>query len=344
MGDYVGVFVFMEKIKIGPHRVNIAKLGPSDNAEPEVSGGYIIAKDKIDPVDQTFVTSQGQTLVYKRPKGPDLTQAQRDWIKNYVNTFESVLYGPNFADPAQGYAQYIDVGSFIDNHIIIELTKNIDGFRLSTYYYKDRNGKLVMGPIWDYDLSLGNANYNDGWNATGWYNRLLSDTDYPYWRRLFEDPEFKLRYADRWYGLRRGLFTTGRLLGIVEEYATLLDEPAARNYARWPTLGIAVWPNWFIAKTYREEITWMGGWLANRLTWMDSQIAVDMAPAPPVFNRQGGPVETGFALTMSSPGPIYYTCDGTDPRTLVGPVGTPTGTTIVPVTASKRALVPSRPV
>jgi hypothetical protein len=344
MSDYIGVFVFMEKIKIGPNRVNIAKLGPSDNAEPEISGGYIIAKDKLDPTDQTFVTGQGQTLIYKDPCGPDLTQPQKDWIKNYMDTFEAVLYGADFADPTNGYAKYIDVGSFIDNHILIELTKNIDGFRLSTYYYKDRNGKLVMGPIWDYDLSLGNANYNDGWNATGWYNRLLSDADYPYWRRLFQDPEFNLRYADRWFGLRRDLFTTSRLLGIVEGYATLLDEPAARNYARWPTLGIYVWPNWFIANTYREEITWMQGWIADRLTWMDSQIAVDFAPAPPVFNRQGGQTSAEFELTMNAPGPIYYTLDGSDPRTVAGPVRAPVGTTIVAQSASKRVLVPVRPV
>jgi hypothetical protein len=344
MSDYIGVYVFMEKIKIGPNRVDITKLGPGDNVEPEVSGGYIIAKDKVDPEDQMFSTGRGLSLVFKDPSGPDLTQAQKDWIRDYTNEFEAVLYGGSFADPGSGYARYIDVDSFIDNHILVELTKNIDGFRLSTYYHKDRNGKLVMGPVWDYDLSLGNANYNDGWNTTGWYNRLLGDGDYPYWRRLFEDPEFKLRYADRWFGLRRDLFTTGRLLGIVEGYATLLDEPAARNYGRWPTLGIAVWPNWFVAKTYREEIVWMQGWIADRLAWMDGQIAVDFAPAPPVFNRQGGQVSAGFELTMSAPGPIYYTLNGSDPRTLAGPVNAPVGTTIVAQNASKRVSVPIRPV
>lgn len=344
MGDYVGVYVFMEKIKIGSNRVDIAKLGSGANAEPGVSGGYIIAKDKVDPDDQMFSTGRGLSLIFKDPGGPDLTQAQKNWIRDYVNEFEAMLYGGSFADPADGYAKYIDVGSFLDNHILVELTKNIDGFRLSTYYHKDRNGKLVMGPVWDYDLSLGNANYNDGWNTTGWYNRLLGDGDYPYWRRLFEDPEFKLRYADRWFGLRRDRFTTSRLLGIVEGYATLLDEPAARNYGRWPTLGIAVWPNWFVAKTYREEIVWMQGWIADRLAWMDSQIAVDFAPAPPVFNRQGGQVSAGFELTMSAPGPIYYTLNGSDPRTLAGSVNAPVGTTIMAQSASKRVFVPMRPV
>ncbi len=344
MSDYVGVYVFMEKIKVSPNRVDIAFLGPQDNAEPEISGGYIIAKDKLDADDQTFGTSRGLSLIFKNPSGPELTQAQKDWIRNYVNTFEAALYSANFADPVNGYAKYIDVNSFIDNHIVVELTKNIDGFRLSTYYHKDRNGKLVMGPVWDYDLSLGNANYNDGWNTTNWYNSLLGDGDYPYWRRLFEDPEFKLRYADRWFGARRSVFTAQRLLEMVESYATLLDEPAARNYGRWPTLGIYVWPNWFIAKTYREEITWMEGWIAGRLTWMDSQIAVEFAPAPPIFSRQGGPVPPGFELTITAAGPIYYTLDGTDPRLLAGPIGPSTGVTLVPENAPKRVLVPTGPV
>lgn len=344
MGDYLGVYVFMEKIKVGPNRIDIATIGPEDNAEPEISGGYIIAKDKLDTDDQTFGTSRGQTLIFKDPSGPELTQAQKDWIRNYVNTFEAALYGANFADPASGYAKFIDVNSFIDNHMVVELTKNIDGFRLSTYFHKDRNGKLVMGPVWDYDLSLGNANYNDGWNATNWYNRLLGDGDYPYWRRLFEDPEFKLRYADRWFSARRGVFTADRLLGMVESYATLLDEPAVRNYGRWPTLGVYVWPNWFIAKTYREEITWMKGWIADRLTWMDSQIALEFAPAPPVFNRQGGLVAAGFELTMTAAGPIYYTRDGSDPRRLAGPIRPSTGVTLVPENAPKRVLVPTGPV
>jgi hypothetical protein len=292
MADYVGVYVLMEKIKIGPHRVDIAELEPSDDAEPEITGGYIIKKDKFDGDDVSFTTSRGQNLIYQDPNGHDLTQAQRDWVRNYFNAFEAALYGPAFADPVNGYAKFINVGSFIDLHILVELTKNVDGFRLSTYMHKDRGGKLNMGPAWDYNLSMGNAAgyWNDGWLATGWYFSHLGDGDYPYWRRLFEDPQFKLRYADRWFALRRDLLATNRLIGMVEDYATLLDEPAARNFNRWRILGQYVWPNWFLANTFRAEVAWMQGWLAERLAWMDARIAVEFAPAPPAFNRQGGQV------------------------------------------------------
>jgi hypothetical protein len=344
MADYVGVYVLMEKIKIGPDRVDIAELEPSDNAEPEITGGYIIKKDKFDGDDVSFVTSRGQNLIYQDPNGHDLTQPQRDWIRNYFNSFEAALYGSAFADPVNGYAKFIDVGSFIDLHILVELTKNIDGFRLSTYMHKDRGGKLNMGPAWDYNLSLGNADYLSGWLATGWYFSQLGDGDYPYWRRLFEDPLFKLRYADRWFALRRDLFATSRLILMVEDYATLLDEPAARNFNRWRILGQYVWPNWFIAKTFREEIAWMQTWIANRLAWMDGQIAVEFAPAPPTFNRQGGQVPSGFLLTMSGPGTIFYTMDGSDPKASTGTGSQTAGMVLAPENASKRVLVPARAV
>ncbi len=272
LSDYVGVYAFMEKIKRGESRVNITKLEPTDNAEPQITGGYIIKKDKLDPDEQIFYTSTGLQLIYVEPKGTEITQAQKSWIKGYLDEFESVLYGPSFADPVNGYAKYIDVDSFIDHHILVELAKNIDGFRLSTYMFKDRGGKLNMGPVWDYDLSLGNADYLEGWKPDGWYYSQLGNYDYPWWRRLFEDHQFQWRYASRWYELRKNVFATERLLQNIDNWANLLNEAQVRNFVRWPILGIYVWPNWFIANTYQEEINWMKNWLRDRLTWMDYQI------------------------------------------------------------------------
>ncbi len=340
MSDYVGVYVLMEKIKLGPDRVDVGEP-PAGTA---ISGGYIIKKDKTEGDDVLFSTSRGQTLVYNDPNGFDLTQQEKDWIRNFVNAFEAALYGSNFTDPVKGYAKFIDVGSFIDHHIIVETAKNVDGFRLSTYMHIDHAGILHMGPVWDYDLSLGNAAgyWNDGWLSSGWYFSHLGDADYPYWRRLFQDPEFKIRYADRWFELRRGLFATNRMMKVIEGYATLLNEPQARNFQRWAILGIYLWPNWFIAKTWREEIDWIKGWLTNRLMWMDSQIATEFAPAPPSFSARGGHVTPGLELTMSSAsGTIYYTLDGSDPRSSGVPAATSATIRLVLENAPKRVLVPT---
>jgi len=347
MSDYVGVYVLMEKIKQGENRVNITKLEPSDNAEPQITGGYIVKKDKLDPGDLTFRTSSGQSLIYLEPDRTEITQPQQNWIKSYLDEFESVLYGPNFTDPVNGYAGYIDVDSFIDHHILVELTKNIDGFRLSTYMFKDRGGKLNMGPVWDYNLSLGNANYLEGWKPDGWYYSQLSNTEYPWWRRLFEEPHFRLRYADRWYGLRKNLFDTGLLLQNIDNITKLLSEAQVRNFDRWSILGSYVWPNWFIAQTYQEEIDWMKGWLEERLTWMDTQVGTEFAAAPPIFSQQGGEISAGDTLSMTSLGrspQIYYTLDGSDPRLTTVSLPSSISTTLVAENTSKRVFVPVRTV
>lgn len=308
--DYVGIYVVMEKIKQDPARLNIAELLPTDETPPAVTGGYIVKKDRLDPGDAGFLTSRGQRLAYVDPKEEEITAAQAAWLKDYVDAFETALYGPDFSDPGIGYAAYIDPDSFVDHHILVEMTKNIDGFRLSTYMFKDRIGRLQMGPVWDYNLSLGNANYLEGWLPEDWYNALLSDTDYPYYRRLFEDPEFQLRYADRWFALRRGPFATAKLLADFDGAIAQVQDAAPRNFQRWPIIGKSIWPNWFVGATWEEDVGWTRQWLIDRLAWIDGQFM-----APPVYSHPGGAVPIGYNLEISAPeGTIYYTLDGTDPR------------------------------
>jgi hypothetical protein len=308
--EYQGVYVFLEKLKRDSARIDIAKLLRADRSEPEISGGYIIKKDRLDPGDAGFLTSRGQQFGWVEPKEDEIAPEQAAWFVDYMRRFESALYGPNFRDPELGYRAYIAPESFIDHHILTELLKNIDGYRLSTYYYKDRGEKLRMGPLWDFNLSLGNANYLEGWSSTGWYWPLLGSGDYPYFSRLFEDPEFRQRYADRWTALRQRQLSTPALLGEIDEKAALLDESQRRNFSRWQILGSYVWPNWFIASTWAEEIVWMKGWLSARLLWIDGTFV-----RPPIPNHPGGLVDPGLELVFSAPADtIWYTTDGSDPR------------------------------
>ena len=142
---YVGVYLLMEKIKRGKKRVNVKSLKPAQNKPPEITGGYILKIDKMDWYDTYFSTAYGTQLIHVYPKGREMSPAQKVWIREYMNAFESALVDKDFADPKHGYAKYIDVDSFIDHFIINELFKNTDGFRNSTYMYKDRNGQIENG-------------------------------------------------------------------------------------------------------------------------------------------------------------------------------------------------------
>lgn len=272
MNHYHGVYMLTERIKWDNSRVNITKLGPDDNSEPEITGGYIINYDREQHFWSTSSRNTGFALV--RPQDEDITPQQREWIARYIGDLENVLFGLNFRDPDDGYTAWLDPDSFIDHHLITEALKEIDGYRLSTYLHKDRDGRLVMGPVWDFNISLGNGNYLNAWNPIGWYYPQISPRDYlnGWYRRLFEDPDFAEDYRTRWWELRQGPFSTGHILSMIEDYARLLDEAQARNFERWPILGTYVWPNHFVGDTFEEEVTYMADWIEARLNWIDTQM------------------------------------------------------------------------
>ena len=352
--DYLGVYVFMEKIKRDENRVDIEELAPAHNDGPEITGGYILRKDWAE--SPHFDTVTGMELEYREPKAEDITEPQKVYIKAYTDEFETVLYGDGFRSPVDGYVRYIDVDSFIDFHLMMEMPKNSDGYYHSTFMFKDRGGRLELGPVWDYNLSMGNFGSGDLSSSWGWYYPIRSANGTHKWFiRLFEDLEFRLKTADRWFHLRETSFSTPKLLADIDRVALLLDEAQARNFVRWNVLGQQIDynpPGWTNRDTYQKEVDWLKTWLEDRLAWMDMAIAKERASMPPVFYIDGiphnddGVVQSGSTFSITSMGvKLYYTLDGSDPRLPGRTQETkPLSHVLVPEEADKRIHIPSGPI
>jgi hypothetical protein len=201
-----------------------------------------------------------------------------------MSEFENALAGDNFADPLAGYAKYIDVNSFVDYFILQEVSKNVDGYRLSTFFYKQRDsdgGKLFMGPIWDFNLGFGNANYCTSGSPEGFvldFNKLCPD-DYwliPFWwKRLLLDEAFGARVSSRWQELRASVLKEEVVLGYIDSVANVLNaESQARNFTAWNVLNKYVWPNYYVGATFQSEVDWLKGWIIQRLAWLDQNMPV----------------------------------------------------------------------
>ena len=272
MRDYHGVYVLMEKVKRGKNRVNIEKLDPEDNSEPAISGGYIIKRDHHDDNGTRFNSSHGGPYFYVYPRPQAITSEQRRWIRNYMNKFEDALYGDDFTDPDKGYAKYLDVPTFIDFHWLIELSKNVDGFRYSCFLTKDRGEKLKPGPPWDWNRAFGNANYYGGAQTKGWYWGVLRPNEISWHHRLREDPAYVRRSAARWIELRKTVLDPKSISKLIDQIAGELNEAQARNFERWPILGEHVSSNSFVGDSYREEVEWLKKWIEGRIAWIDKQV------------------------------------------------------------------------
>ncbi len=274
--DYRGVYVLTEKVKRDLYRVNI-----KDPGEADISGGYILQIDRTNnlasneywtsPVDPPIAGFPHNTFEYYDPKADELTAVQAKYIKDWTNNLDLVLSNSNYKDPDNGYRAYLNVTSFVDYLIFHEFNKDVDAYRLSTFFYKAsdmKGGRLFAGPPWDYNLTFGNMDYGGDINAV--YNWMYPKTVGRYWwPRLMYDPYFMNRVFCRWDQLKETILNKERLHTIIDSCIIDLGPSLEQNFERWPVLGTYVWPNDFIGDTYEEEVTFLKEWISNRLYWLD---------------------------------------------------------------------------
>ena len=295
--EYNGVYLLLEKLKRDGNRIDINKLKEDENSGDDLTGGYILKIDKAGGsnemlyTDYNSITSayspnyaiDGQKIhfVYDTPDEDDITSEQSEYISNYMASFEDALASTDFADPDKGYNAFIDTQSFIEFFLLNELSNNVDGYRLSTWLTKDKNEKLKMGPIWDFNLAFGNADYCGGGDTTGWTYKFNERCPGDFWQipfwwsRLLEDPAFVLQVKERWLALRSNEFSNLVITQKINSYIATLSSSDAieENFVKWPVLGEYVWPNNFVGTTYEEEKNYLMNWINNRLSWLDNQIS-----------------------------------------------------------------------
>jgi CotH kinase protein len=330
-GNYEGVYVFMEKIKRSANRVNISKLTATENSGDALTGGYIFKIDKTtgsggivgwNSVVPPSVSSKGQKTYYQveYPKPSELTTLQLSYLKTYVDSAEAALRF-NLADPLTGYRKFFDAQSFIHLFLANEISHNVDGYRISTYFHKDKHSKnrrIKAGPFWDFDLAFGNADYCDGMRTYGWaylFGDVCPD-DYwqmPFhWGRMLQDPSFANQLKTTYVAMRKGAWQTEKLHAYIDSMATVLNQPQQRNFQRWPVMGQYIWPNPRpIPATYQAEVNELKSFLTARLIWLDNNIPGYAGPITalekPSENNGltvtvlGNPFEDVLQLTIAAP-------------------------------------------
>ena len=351
MEDHVGIYVITEKVKRTPDRIDMEEMSIDGS-----SGGWILDVNRMDSIaldgtsprnfhtagpngrlqtdfDLSDSSSRGDDIPrqhnayinYDDPNGFSINPEQRSAISEWFQKMEDVLYGRvegvTWNDPVNGYPKYIDVDNFIDYFILNDISHNGDGLLISLWLYNSDpsgDGKLRIGPIWDADLG----------SYTGLPSfELMRRTDRLWYGQMFKDPNFVLRYTERWQELRRTVFTDDNMANTIDRFFNDIgDEVAVRDDVR----------NW------RTRLDRMQTWLSDRATAIDALFV----PAPE-FNRESGAVPAGTELKIvSDQGDIFYTLDGSDPRAAdgtVSPQAIPIETvsnSVVPLIADASYLIP----
>jgi hypothetical protein len=282
-GEYLGVFVLMEKIKRDKNRVPVAKF-QEDDPSPE-NGGYIVRIDSwwnesLGWVSDTYyVNGEDRTINYQYvyPKHDDITDPQKEYIEKVITDFENDLNEAPI-NSSEIYLKHIDLNSFVDYLILNEFGKNPDAYRLSTYLYfdpTDENPKITMGPVWDHNHCYGSyAVYENKWTKWDFDNHWW---DYHgqipfWWERFMQDPLFAQTFSDRYKMYRGNLLDCELLSENIDAYAEEVQEAQERNFTRWPILGENEPFDWNSGPTYMSELDYLKNWICKRLEWMDTAI------------------------------------------------------------------------
>jgi len=267
-GEYQGVYQLAEHVRVGANRVDITEMEPGDIAPPEVTGGYLFELDMrrdCAPIVQ-FDTSRGVAFCIDTPDEDDIVPAQYEWLRGYVQQTEDAIWSPGFADPATGYRAWLDPRSFIDWYLVSELTANVDSVGYSSiWHYKDRDGLLQRGPLWDHDLSTGNAYYAACADPRGFWVH-----EGTWYQRLFADPWFAAEVRARWDAVRAEAIDG--LPALLDDAAPALVAAAADNFETWPIAETWVWPNVVVTGSWEGELEYVKDWLRQRTDWLDRNL------------------------------------------------------------------------
>ena len=254
-GRYNGTYQLCEKVKVSDDRVNVGDEGYLLEVDARVS----------EEADGRYFYVDGiENLISIKHPAVEFDDIDYTFIRDYVKAASTVLFRSYFTNPDRGWQKYLDMDSFVDWYLINEICKNSDAvFYTSCFMHKTRAGKLKMGPVWDFDISLGNVDYVTNYDPEGfwikqvkWYNRLLMD------------PAFVERVKERF-----DYFYSRRydIIMHINDDAKYLRRSAAENNNRWGTLYNYTWPNYDIWGSYENEVQWLKNWLLQRFEWLKGE-------------------------------------------------------------------------
>ena len=254
----------------GSYTYTTGLIDPTD-----ITGGYLLELNHDAPDEVNgFVTKKGKGVNVKSPEW--CGDAAMKYISKYYQAFENAVYATDgngnytgINEDGKHYYDYVDRDSLVKIFLLQELALSPDGFISSLYFYKDANGIMYAGPIWDQDMTLG----------TGWSKYISPDTtDYHYLAdALIRIPDFReavIAYYNETFAPQANALITEN--GTIRGYADHLTDSAEMNFVLWPYIRVGdpsndehIWKN----TTYTSVLADMQNWLTQRIAKLDVTFA-----------------------------------------------------------------------
>ena len=262
--EYMGVYMLTDERDIYP--MTTGRLNITPDPDPTVSE-FVIERDRRanrgDEITyRDYVVVYGVVYDIRFPNG----SANRS-IENgqYVYNFLSEVSRAIRSGDINRMEEIIDMEAFIDFFIIQELFRNPDvGFSsifMQIMNQEDGGRRLVMGPIWDFDIAAGN-------NRGARPDRIFAAIRNYWLGYALQSPEFAEAFTKRLYEIGPKLDNT---LQYISDLAVIYEQDFLRNFERHPIMGVDVWrshPATLELTTHIEHVEYLTNFLRARYIWL----------------------------------------------------------------------------
>lgn len=287
---YQGLYLLAERVDIGANRVDITNLQENTQAvnqlhlsnytqieniidgkvqrgynivnnPSDISGGYLLQIEHHDDrinTKESLIQTNKLSFSLSHPKYA--SQKQIEYISEYMNTVENQI--------KSGDTSGIDIDSIALLYLIQEFFANTDN--CSVFFYKDTDSidsKLYAGPIWDFDLSMGN-----GFGTSDIRPDFLHQNNDNWFNYLLECEDFTNRLHQLyWNDFRPKIFSL--INTQLQQYKDSIEASFHMDKLRWKDMS-SEYNNWVDTcqkhfETLDEHIERIEDFLENRCAYLD---------------------------------------------------------------------------
>ena len=276
-GSYWGTYTLADAVSIDRNRIDITEMSEFDVDEETITGGYYVEVDNnASREPYWFSSSHGNPVSVHEPDEEVIQPVQFQYITNYWNNMENIVFGSNYTDPEAGLRSVLDIESFCRHFLISEFNGNTD-MLCQVFYFKERgDDHFYTGPIWDADLALENdqttypANERMDWTYkvrdTGNWTQFVG--------RVLSDQSVFANLQEMWAKLRKkGNFEPDDLAADVDSIRNEIRASANLNFIRWPYLNQWLSLNPEVPGSWEAEVDRVRNYVYNRVAWMDEMLS-----------------------------------------------------------------------
>ena len=293
-------------------------LNSVDELKNLITVGYILELDEYYDEVSRFKTNSSQPMMFKNPEYVYTNTDMFNYVQNYVQAFEDAVQSDDYTAEYEGetlhYSELYDFDALIDYWLVTEIFYNEEINKKSTYMYKDVDGLMIMGPIWDMDWSSGaggtSAGATDQW-ATNRFN--VNAQANQWYKDLVKDPYFLMKAQERYWEIRGGQVQD--MLDLVDVHIDYLKESGQADYDVWKAKAGR-------GTSFASDSSNLKNWLNTHVTWMDGQMETEdsitsafFAPSKnltlTVLDKEGNPAVADVAEVAPADALLGTTDDAT---------------------------------